>query len=119
MVIIISLKSLLISFNVIDVDHRTPENTIEITEVNIEENEEENEELDPIEKESLAAGIERICLELSARFCADAVNNSYFKEDRQNYPEVGRHNLTRAEAQFALAQSVNQHRKQCEQIIKE
>ena len=31
------------SFNVIDVDHRTPENGIEITEINIEENEEEND----------------------------------------------------------------------------
>ena len=30
------------SFNVIDVDHRTPENGIEITEINIEEEEDKN-----------------------------------------------------------------------------
>ena len=74
--------------------------------------------LDPIEKESLAAGIERICLELSARFCADAVNNSYFKEDRQRYPQEGRHNLIRATSQYRLARSALQHRAACEQIIK-
>jgi len=75
--------------------------------------------LESWEKETLVCGIERICLELSSRFCTDSLNNSYFKEDRQKYPKVGRHNLNRARSQYKLAQSVLQHRLQCEQIIKE
>ena len=70
-----------------------------------------------IEKESLVAGIERICLELSARFCADAINNSYFKENREKFPEIGRHNLIRAQSQFQLARSALAQRSACEQII--
>lgn len=70
-----------------------------------------------IEKESLVAGIERICLELSARFCADAINNSYFKEDREKYPVVGEHNLRRARTQYKLAKSVSDQKSECERII--
>lgn len=70
-----------------------------------------------IEKNSLVGGIERICLELSARFCADAINNSYFKENREKYPELGRHNLIRAQSQFNLARSARAQRSTCEHII--
>ena len=55
------------------------------------------------EKQNLVAGIERICLELSARFCTDAINNSYFAEDRDRYPQKGQHNLIRAQSQFPLS----------------
>ena len=41
------------SFNVIDVDHRTPDNSIEITEINIKENEEENN--NPLPKPLIAS----------------------------------------------------------------
>ena len=74
--------------------------------------------LSAVERESIVGGIERICLELSARFCADAINNSYFKEDRSRFPQRGAHNLVRAKSQFALAQSVNEQRLQCERFIK-
>ena len=74
--------------------------------------------LERIEKDLLVTGIERICLELSARFCADAVNNSYFKEDRQRYPQKGQHNLTRALSQYRLSRSAIEHRGACEKIIK-
>jgi hypothetical protein len=72
-----------------------------------------------IEKQSLVAGIERICLELSARFCADAINNNYFKEDRVAHPIAGQHNLIKATSQYALAKQVNTNRIICEQKIKE
>ena len=70
-----------------------------------------------IEKENLVAGIERICLELAARFCADALQNTYFKEDLTRYPIIGSHNLLRAQTQFKLAQSVLHQRSQAEKII--
>ena len=74
-------------------------------------------EILPIEKESLVGGIERICLELSARFCSDAINNSYFKENREKYPQKGGHNLIRAQSQYNLARSAKEHRSTCTQII--
>jgi Ser/Thr protein kinase RdoA (MazF antagonist) len=73
--------------------------------------------LEPEERESLAPGIERICLELSARFCADAVRNSYFREDHTRFPDKGEHNILRARGQFALAQSARNHRTACEAVI--
>ena len=66
--------------------------------------------LDHSERENIPEGIERICLELAARFCADALQNCYFKEDLQRFPQIGRHNLHRALAQFKLAQSVKKQR---------
>lgn len=57
---------------------------------------------------ALVPGVERICLELSARFAADALANSYFREDRERFPQPGAHNLHRARAQFQLARSVHE-----------
>jgi len=61
--------------------------------------------------------IERICLELAARFCADAVRNDTFTEDRQRWPEPGRHNLLRAHGQLRLARSVAGQRAELEAIV--
>lgn len=56
------------------------------------------------ERDSLVPGIERICLELASRFCADAVADpTYFREDRDRFPQPGTHNLHRARVQRALA----------------
>ena len=69
------------------------------------------------EHEGLIAGIERICIELASRFCADALNNSYFREDSERYPVAGEHNLHRAHCQLALAQSVRAQRLACEKVL--
>ncbi len=69
------------------------------------------------ELRSLVPGIERICLELAARFCADAVRNTYFREDHEKHPRPGRHNLVRARGQLALATSVRQAREECEAVV--
>lgn len=69
------------------------------------------------ERENLVGGIERICLELTARFCADAINRSYFKEDRTRFPTPGSHNIHRAQGQLALARSVKQQRAIAEQFV--
>src|SRR5436190_1195470 len=56
--------------------------------------------LETAERSAIVPGIERICLELSARFCADALANTYFREDRERWPQVGTHCLARARAQL-------------------
>jgi len=72
---------------------------------------------DGIERDSLLDGPERICLELAARFCTDAVTNSYFREDRAQHPQPGAHNLLRARCQHALARSAHEARPACAQVL--
>ena len=69
------------------------------------------------ERAGLAPSVERICLELAARFCADAINNAYFREDRTRFPQAGAHNLHRARCQVALAQRAHEARAACERIL--
>ena len=71
-----------------------------------------------VEREALIAGIERICLELSARFCGDAVRNAYFKEDRARFPQPGAHNLLKARCQHALGRSARDARSRCEDRLR-
>jgi Ser/Thr protein kinase RdoA (MazF antagonist) len=54
------------------------------------------------EWEALVSGLERICLELSSRFLADALNELYFGWDPHHYPARGEHNLARGRAMWAL-----------------
>ncbi len=62
--------------------------------------------LDIEEREALVPTVERICLELAARFAADVFNPSYFAEDRLRFPQPGTHNLHKAKGQFRLAAKV-------------
>lgn len=70
-----------------------------------------------VEHAGLAPSVERICLELASRFCADAVKNSYFREDRGRFPQAGAHNLHRARCQVALAEQAHSARVACERIL--
>lgn len=74
--------------------------------------------MDAAERESLAPGLERICLELASRFCADALQNGYFREDRHRWPVPGRHNLLRTEGQLRLAESALDAQAACQKIIR-
>jgi len=56
---------------------------------------------------SIVPGIERICLELSARFARDALEESYFGWDPRHGGR-GEHNLLRARGQLSLARTVGQ-----------
>lgn len=47
-----------------------------------------------------------ISIELAARFAADALEESYFAWDRRRFADASAHNLARAAAQLALAQSI-------------
>lgn len=63
----------------------------------------------------MAPGLERIALELSMRFAADALNESYFGFD----PALGRgeHNLLRARGQHALAQAARAARPDLDRAV--
>lgn len=71
----------------------------------------------PEERAGLPPAVQRICLELAARFCADAINNSYFREDRARFPQAGAHNLHRARCQAALAAKAAHARALCDRIV--
>lgn len=62
------------------------------------------------ERRALPAGLETIALELSARFCADALRESYFGWDSARFGSRGEHNLVRARSQLSLAASVRRQR---------
>ena len=69
-------------------------------------------ELDAAERESLAHGIERVGLELSARFAADALNERYFGWDPARFASHGDHNLVRAQGQLSLYRQARETRDQ-------
>lgn len=73
--------------------------------------------LGPDQRGHLAAGVERICLELAARFLADALNESYFGWNPDVAPTRGHHNLLRGSGQLALARSAAQQRGVMEQVL--
>lgn len=73
--------------------------------------------LAPGEAAALVPGLERICLELAARFARDALCNDYFREDRARFPAPGAHNLHRARCQLALATDAKARQPACEDAL--
>ncbi|RME24255.1 MAG: aminoglycoside phosphotransferase family protein [Deltaproteobacteria bacterium] len=74
--------------------------------------------ISPAEADSLVPGIERICLELAARFCADSLQSpTRFREDRKRFPVEGSHNLHRARVQLSLARQARHARAACAAIL--
>lgn len=59
-----------------------------------------------------------IALELAARFCADALDESYFNWNRERYPSASDHNIERTISQLALARSVEQQLSSIERIAR-
>lgn len=72
----------------------------------------------PDETETLVDGLLTICVELAARFCADALDESYFGWNQQKYKTRGDHNLVRARGQWSLAKSVRDKRADLVAIVK-
>jgi len=60
----------------------------------------------PEELAAIPPTVEVIALELAARFCADALEENYFRWDPDRYPTASAHNLARTRSQLALARSV-------------
>ncbi|MFO0581483.1 MAG: phosphotransferase [Anaeromyxobacter sp.] len=73
--------------------------------------------LEPAELAALPRAVELIALELSARFCADALDESYFGWDRSRFPSASEHNLLRARGQLALARSAAEQRPAQERVV--
>jgi Ser/Thr protein kinase RdoA (MazF antagonist) len=57
------------------------------------------------ERVSIAPGMVTVCVELAARFCADAFEDRYFGWDPTRFPDRRTHNLVRARGQLALGRS--------------
>jgi Ser/Thr protein kinase RdoA (MazF antagonist) len=68
------------------------------------------------ERGFLVRGIERIALQLAARFGADVVNQSYFRWNPQKFPSRAEHNLVRARSQLGVAASLAEQRAHAESI---
>ena len=65
----------------------------------------------------IVPGVQRICLELAARFAKDALDESYFGWNR-SYGTAGAHNLVRARGQHSLAQAVATARGEAERSLR-
>jgi Ser/Thr protein kinase RdoA (MazF antagonist) len=72
----------------------------------------------PDETDALVDGLFTICVELAARFCADALDENYFGWDTKRYASRGEHNLVRARGQWALARSVRHRRDELVQMVR-
>jgi Ser/Thr protein kinase RdoA (MazF antagonist) len=62
------------------------------------------------EVDALVLGVQTIALELSARFCADALHEAYFGWNPVSFPSRSEHNRVRAKSQLAVALSVERQR---------
>lgn len=62
------------------------------------------------EARSIVGGVMSICLELAARFLADALNETYFGFNAAKYKTRGEHNLVRGAGQWRLYESVVEQR---------
>jgi len=67
-------------------------------------------ELLPRERRALAQGIERVALELAARFATDALEERYFAWDPARFGSAGEHNLLRARGQLSLSRQARDAR---------
>jgi Ser/Thr protein kinase RdoA (MazF antagonist) len=59
-----------------------------------------------------------IQVELAARFCADALNESYFGWDPARFPTRGEHNRVRAAGQLAVHRSLLLQKRELEQAVR-
>lgn len=69
------------------------------------------------ESASIVLATQTILIELAARFCADALNESYFRWDPERFPGHSEHNQIRAAGQLAAAQSLTNQKIQAEKIV--
>jgi Ser/Thr protein kinase RdoA (MazF antagonist) len=60
----------------------------------------------PVERASIAIGLQTVCIELAARFAVDAFDDRYFGWNAAKFPTRRAHNLVRARGQLALGLAV-------------
>ncbi len=71
-----------------------------------------------LEWEAVVPGVERITLELAARFAADALEETYFGFDASRFQTRGDHNLARAQGQLQLAREVRRARRAARELVR-
>jgi hypothetical protein len=71
----------------------------------------------PPEREAIPTAVAVIAYELAARFCTDALEESYFSWDPDRFRSAAEHNLIRARSQLALARSVCDRLSEMESLI--
>lgn len=69
------------------------------------------------ESASIVLGTQTIALELAARFCADALNESYFGWNEKKFSSRSEHNRIRASSQLSVAESIQSQRAELERIV--
>jgi len=69
------------------------------------------------ERTLLVPGVATICLELSARFLRDVLEDRYFGWDRARFPSRAAHNRVRAEGQASLFRSLMAQRAAAERLL--
>lgn len=72
----------------------------------------------PVECKAIVPATLTIYVELAARFCADALNESYFGWDASRYPSRSVHNQLRAASQLAAARSLLDMRGAAEEVVR-
>ncbi len=72
----------------------------------------------PEESGAIVAGTLTIYVELAARFCADALRESYFGWDPQRFPTRSAHNQARAANQLTAARSLWDLRSAAEEVVR-
>ena len=72
----------------------------------------------PAERETIVAGLLTLCVELAARFCADALNESYFGWDPARFVSRSEHGRIRALSQLTLAEQVRDARSGLEAAVR-
>lgn len=73
--------------------------------------------LTPAEASAIVPATLTIYLELAARFCADALNESYFGWDARRFPSRSAHNLVRTASQLAAARSLLEQQDAAEAVV--
>ena len=69
--------------------------------------------MEPVEWRAFLDGTQTILVELAARFCADALNESYFGWDQKRFATRGEHNEARARNQLKVLESFLGQHEQC------
>jgi len=69
------------------------------------------------EARAIVPATRTILVELAARFCADALNESYFAWDPTRFPSRTAHNQVRAAGQLAVARALDARQQRAEDIV--
>ena len=70
------------------------------------------------ERESIPLGVMTVALELAARFCADALNESYFGWNPERFASRSEHNLIRGIGQLNVFKSLHAQREQAARLVR-